>query len=35
MKVKGVLDLGASKPFESKKDETEYELSVGSSYLQN
>ena len=33
--MKGVLDLGSGKAFESKKDEQEYELSVGSSYLQD
>jgi hypothetical protein len=35
LKIKGVIDLGATKSFDIKKDQTEFELSVGSSYLQN
>jgi hypothetical protein len=36
LKIKGVIELGAAtKIFEIKKDQAEFELSVGSSYLQN
>jgi hypothetical protein len=35
MRIKGVIDLPASAKFENKREEQEYQLSVGSSYLQN
>ena len=35
LKIKGVIDFGATKSFDIKKDQTEFELSVGSSYLHN
>jgi len=36
LKMKGVIELSApSKTFETKKEQAEHELSVGSSYLHN
>jgi hypothetical protein len=35
LRMKGIIENPAGKAFENKKEELEYELSVGSSYLQD